>query len=386
VKSSPSRVLVPALAVLLVAAVALATLLVVERAHPDATAGGEAAAQGKVCTPSADRPGPLLDLGVQAGTGDPDAPLLPPDQVATLVDRAVGAGADVVSTDVSWESVLPTPDATPLFDALDLVLDAAQERGLAVRVQLTGSPAWAVDGGGDDDRWTPPTTRAELGRWRAFVGLVLRHLDGRADYVEIWSEPDEAAYWGGSPDPAAYARLLRATEPVVRRLAPRSILVTGGLGGNDLGYLDQLYDALGEDRPFDLVGVHPFSGSLPPFAASPTALSQGPFGAYDASFLGYRALHDVMAEHGDARRGLYVGEFGYSTEEREGMLATPDRVRADYVGQALGAATCTPYVVALSWYYLHPTAWDDPSWTLLDEQGEPNLTYEALATWARSRP
>ena len=42
--------------------------------------------------------------------------------------------------------------------------------------------------------------------------------------------------------------------------------------------------------------------------------------------------------------------------------------------------------MALSWYYLHPTAWDDASWTLLDERGEPNLTYEALARWAGSRP
>ena len=382
-KQGLTRVLLPALAVLLVAAVAAVTLLVVDRARPDAAAGPAAE---PTCTPSTDRPGPLLDLGVQAGTGDPDAPLLPAEEVGALVDRAVEAGADVISTDVSWESVLPAPDVQPLLGGLDLVVDAARERGLGVRVQLTGSPGWAVAGGGDDQQWAPPTTRAELARWRDFVALVLRHLDGGADYVELWSEPDEPEYWAGAPDPAAYARLLEATEPVVRRWAPRAELVTGGLGGNDLGYLDRLYDALGEDRPFDLVGVHPFSGSLPPFAASPSELTRGPFGAYDASFLGYRALHDVMAEHGDARRGIYVGEFGYSTQERDGMVATPDRLRAEYVGQALGAVTCTPYVVALSWYYLHPTAWDDASWTLLDERGEPNLTYEALARWAGSRP
>lgn len=377
------RVLVPALAVLLVACVATITLLALGREGPEETA---TESRERTCTPSAAQPGPLLDLGVQAGTGDPADPLLSAAEVGALVDRAVGAGADVISTDVSWEAVLPTEDSRPLFDALDLVVAAATERGLAVRVQLTGSPGWAVAGGGDDAQWAPPTTRAELARWRDFVALTLRHLDGRADFVEVWSEPDEPGYWAGAPDPAQFAALLRATEPVVRRVAPRATLVTGGLGGNDLGYLDQVYEALGDARPFDLVGVHPFAGALPPFAEPPTALADGPFGPYDASFLGYRDLHRVMASHGDARRGLYLGEFGYSTRAREGSIGTPDGLRAEYVGQALGAATCTPYVVALSWYYLHPTAWDDPSWTLLDKTGTPNRTYQALADWAASRP
>ena len=375
------RFLVPLLAALVVALVVVCVVLV-GREPARTVADGE----DRTCESSPDAPGPLLDLGLQPGTGDPADPLLSRAEVERLADLAADAGADVLSTGVSWAAVQPTVDSDPLFDALDLVVAAAEERGLALRVKLTESPEWAVAGADDPTTWAPPTSRDELARWRDFVALTLRHLDGRADYVEVWGEPDEPAYWGGAPDPAAFARLLRTTEPVVRRLAPRATIVTGGLGGNDLGYLEQVYEALGDARPFDLVGVHPYAGALPPTAQPASATYEGPFGAYDASFLGYRDLHDVMASHGDSRRGLYLGEFGYSTAPREGMIGTPDAERATYVEQALGAATCTSYVEALSWYYLHPTAWDDPAWTLLDEAGRPNRTYEALAEWARTRP
>lgn len=375
------RLLVPAIAVVALALVVLATYVVTGR-----SGGGAATDEADLlCPVSASRPGPLIDLGVQAGTGDPARPLLPEREVDVLVDRAVEAGADVISTVVSWQSVFPTADSQPLFGALDRVVEAARQRGLDVRVRLIGSPAWAVGEGRGDER-QPPTSREELDRWRTFVAAVLRHLDGAAAYVEVWGEPDEDASWGGRPDPAEFARLLSATEPVVRRLAPEAVLVSGGLGGNDIGYLEQLYNVLGRERPFDLVGVHPFAAALPPVSQSASAVYEGPFGTYDGSFLGYRAMHEVMAANGDADRGLYLGEFGYSTEPREGLVATPDDLRATYATQALGLATCTPYVVGLGWYYLHPTPYDDPSWTLLDEQGEPNRTYAAIAEWSRSRP
>lgn len=374
------RLLVPVIAVLVLCLVVLVTFLALGRETGRTTAD----AADRPCAPSASRPGPLLDLGVQAGTGDPRRPVLPETEVDTLVDRAVGAGADVISTVVSWQSVLPTADSRPSFTALDRVVEAARQRGLEVRVRLTGSPAWAV--ADSEQQWQPPTSRVQLQRWRAFVALVLRHLDGAAAYVEVWSEPDEDRYWAGRPDPAEFARLLRATDPVVRRHAPDAVLVSGGLGGNDLGYLDQLYNVLGEDRPFDLVGVHPFAGALPPLSRPASATYEGPFGDYDGSFLGYRTMRAVMATHGDADRGLYLGEFGYSTEARGGQIPTPDELRATYATQALNLVTCTPYVVGLSWYYLHPTPYDDPSWTLLDEQGRPNETYDALAAWSRTRP
>lgn len=331
----------------------------------------------------------LVDLGIQVATGEPSRPLRSAREVERLVDLAVRAGADVVSTDVGWPDVQPTRGTAPRWEALDRLLDAAAARDLRVRVQLTGTPAWALDDGPaspEAARWQPPRSAAELRRWRGFVRSALQHLDGRADLVEVWNEPDNPAYWTTGVDPAAFARLLEATAPVVRRWAPDARIVSGGLAANDIGYLERLYAALGPgERPFDLVGVHPFTGSRPPTSQDPEARYETGLGTEDLTFTGFRDLHDVMVENGDGDLGLYLGEFGYSTAPQDGYDGVPDAQRARYLPQALDLAACDASVAGLGWYYLHPTRWDDPAWTLVDERLRPSRTYDALVAWTRSR-
>ena len=180
--------------------------------------------------------------------------------------------------------------------------------------------------------------------------------------------------------------LLEATAPVVRRWAPDARIVSGGLAANDIGYLERLYAALGPgERPFDLVGVHPFTGSRPPTSQDPEARYETGLGTEDLTFTGFRDLHDVMVENGDGDRGLYLGEFGYSTAPQDGYDGVPDAQRARYLPQALDLAACDASVAGLGWYYLHPTRWDDPAWTLLDQRLRPSRTYDALVAWTRSR-
>ncbi|MCL8024433.1 hypothetical protein [Nocardioides bruguierae] len=361
------------------------------RAPSDDVADGGTGTAGttlSTCTPTAAQPGPLLDLGVQAATGDAADPVLDPEQVDALVAAAADAGADVVSTAVAWQAVEPSRGVRR-WAAVDEVVDSALAAGLEVRVVLTGSPSWAVGDGTLSDaeaRWRAPTTPAELRRWRSFVAAAAEHLSGRATYVEVWSEPDTPEFWTTGPSPRAYARLLTQTSQVLRRVAPDLTIISGGLGGNDIGFLRRVYRALGPgERPFDLVGVHPWPGDDAPAAVDASAPLTGTFGAYDDTFAGYRDVWRVLVAHGDDDLGLYVGEFGYSTSDHGDVRGTDDATRAGYVAQALGIATCTPYVVGLSWYYLHPTPWNPASWTLLDDQGTTNRTYAALRTWTQRR-
>ena len=135
---------------------------------------------------------------------------------------------------------------------------------------------------------------------------------------------------------------------------------------------------------FDQLGVHPYNGDrAPETVRSDWIYDRPPFGAFDQNFLGFRTMHDVMGEHGDGSKPLYIGEFGYSTQPWREFDAVSDAQRADYLGEAFEAATCFGYISALSWYYFHPTPFNEPSWTLLDRQGRPNETYRALVRWAR---
>ncbi|WP_205472206.1 lipopolysaccharide biosynthesis protein [Nocardioides sp. SYSU D00038] len=340
------------------------------------------------CRVSADRPGPALDLGVQPATGDPAAPLRPQAEVERLVASAAEAGATVVSTSVSFRVVRPTEGGPDDFTGLDRFLDAARGAGLGVRLSLVGMPDWALDRP-TGERYHPPLSAPELAAWADLVRATLRHA-GPVDYVEVWPGPDDRKFWTTGPDPAAFAALLQVSWEVVQEVAPDAHVIAGGLIGNDIGYLERLYDALHETgsdvSPFDLLGVQPFSGGAPPEEVDEARVYDEPgSGLVDENFTGFRGLREVMKDNGDAGLDMYVSQFGYSTTGEDGSAPVADDLRAEYVGQALDAVTCSPYVVGFSWYYLHPTRWDPASWTLLDEELRPNLTYGALRRWTTER-
>lgn len=359
-------------------------------ASPGTSGSGSAVRDSPSCVPGPERPAPTVDLGVQASTR---TALLSRARVDRLVRLAKRAGASVISTSTSWRYLQPTAGTAPAdfrYRGIDRVIDAARAAGLGVRLQLIGMPAWAVD---DASRpWSenrPPLTRTELQRWTSFVTAVAQHVADRVDYLEVWNEPNGEQYWPTGPDPAAFADLLAATYAPVKAVAPDLQVISGGLTGNDIGYLQQLYndfDLSGlADPPLDLVGVHPFTGSASPDTVDPArTYSRDPYGLVDEDFTGYKSLHEVTQQHGDGARELYIGAFGYGDRPSRGEPGVPDDVRAGYVQEALEQVTCTPYVRALSWYYLHPTPFDPAAWTLLDRDLRPNATYRAFVAWTEA--
>ncbi len=56
------------------------------------------------CVPSPDKPGPALDLTVKVDTGDPARPFRSVEEVGRLVAAADEAGADIISTSLSWRT------------------------------------------------------------------------------------------------------------------------------------------------------------------------------------------------------------------------------------------------------------------------------------------
>lgn len=352
--------------------------------------GSTGATEEPGCERGADRPGPRVDLGVQAATGDPEAPLRSYEEIRQLVRLAERAGASVISTTASFRALQPKPGMPYRFTGMDRVIGAARSAGMEVRLRVIGMPDWALDEPTGKPR-QPPETEAELQRWATYVENLMRHVRGKVSYVEIWNEPNSQAYWSTGPDPVAFMRLLATTYEIVHRVAPATKVVSGGLIGNDIGYLEEMYaaaDTLGLDSsPFDLLGVHPFTNGAAPADVDPARrYDREPWGPFDENFTGFTALHDVMAENGDEDLPLFISQFGYSDRTVRRMDAVPDKVRADYLTEAFNLVTCEPYVEAFSWYALHPTPWDPPSWTLVDENYRPNLTYAALVRWANRAP
>ncbi len=332
---------------------ALASFLLSSGIGPIAPAAAPAKTS---CMPTGTEPGPLVDLGVHGA--DPGG-LLTEGTIGTLIDLADRAGASIISTTASWRDLRPDPTAPYDWTALDDVIDRAGAAGMRVRLQLQGMPTWAVTGSAPDGEWRPPLTEQELAAWSTFVSDLMLHVRGRVDYVEIWDEPNEADHWTPGPDPRAYSALLQASYPLVKRIDPEVVVVSGGLSTNDLGYLTELYGALddspGERRPFDMLGLHRSGG--------------------------HRRMHDAMRDHGDGEKGVYVGELGYATVPARDWRAVDEATRSRYLTETMEATTCTPYVFAVSWH-LQPTDVTTESWTLLDAALRPTQSYDALAAWA----
>ncbi len=336
------------------------------------------------CAPTRSEPGPLVDLGVrEADLGG----LLTEGTVGRLVELADRAGASIISTKVSWRTLLPDQSASYDWRALDSIIDAAGAADKRVRLQLVGMPTWAVTGAAPDATWRPPLTDQEVAAWSVFVSDVMLHVRGRVDYVEIWDEPNEATRWSSGPDPRAFSALLQASYPVVKRIDPDVVVISGGLSNNDLGYLTALYQALddspGERRPFDMLGLHPSTGTRPPGAGDPNgSYDRYPFGEYDQTFAGFRRMHDLMGDHGDGEKDIYIGELGYSAAPGPVSQPVDDATRARYLTETMESTTCTPYVFVLSWQ-LHPTAGAPAAWTMLDPALRPTQTYDALVAWSQ---
>jgi hypothetical protein len=331
---------------------------------------------------------PVKDLGMQ--------PLsLTLAQQISLLNLAKQAGVGVINTGVSWATAEPDGSqlSSTVWRTLTQFVADVRVRGMAVRLQLYGLPQWARDPGDPDNStapWQAPQGRAELGRWAAWINTVVKHFGTTVSFYEIWNEENTQMFWTQGPSPMTYAALLACSYVAAKRANPRSVIITGGLSTNDVGYLQHLYSAL-DAYPhasafhdfFDLLGVHPYSGGRSPAVNSSRWTVPSTWGTDDTNFLGFVELHSVMAAHGQGYKQIYLGEYGapvtgYGADTATGFTQISEATRSAYVTLAYRLAASQPYVVALSWYAFYPDRFDPPAWALVRN---PDGSLDATSQW-----
>ena len=223
-----------------------------------------------------------------------------------LPHAASKLGADWVRLWALWQDMETAPGQynEPLISAMNGRIAALKARGVKVLVVVHRAPAWASDGRGGI---APPSNPATFGR---FMGGIAQRVPG-ADAWELWNEPDSGEFWAGGADPAAYAALLRAAYPAIKAVQPSDVVVTGGMVGNNMDFLGQLY-ANGAQGSFDAVGVHTDTACLTDGPRSYYRDERGRVGRY--TFSAYREVHAVMADHGDAGKPIWMTEMGWNTQ------------------------------------------------------------------------
>ena len=315
------------------------------------------------------------------------------EELDRSLDLAVDAGVTQIQSGATWWFLnLGRQPRDYDWTDLDRLLSATEARDLRVVLRLSGSPSWIHGGSVGDGApgletiWRPPVySETQLRHWGDFVADVVSRYGNRVAFYELWNEPNGIDYWRPGPDPAGFASLLRTGYLRAKHADPDVLIANGGLSRNDIGYLETLYEELRNTYPdaeanghfFDILGVHPYSRDVAPSTVTDELVSSGEYGLIDENFIAFTRMHDVLVEHGEGDKLLYLGEYGFSTTETW-MDPVPDERRARYLVEAFTIAERYPYVLGLNWYDFLPYDDAQAAWAIMEQDGRPTATFEAL--------
>ncbi len=240
------------------------------------------------------------------------------------LDAMAAAGVRWNRFDVGWVSFEPRKGefSSWWFARLDRVVKACLDRGIEPQFVIISTPGWANDNRG----WTyPPARPSDIS---GFVRALAFRYRGRVRYFEVWNEPDVATYWRPSPDATAYVQMLKAAHAAAKEANPESVIISGGLLGNDLDFVQRMYDA-GAKGYFDLLGLHLYPGHSGPYQP------HDPYNIVNArwNFYGIPGLRAKLESNGDAGKNIWISEFGWQTS-LAGQWPVSEATQALYIGQS----------------------------------------------------
>ena len=264
-------------------------------------------------------------------------------EVDRQLDAARSAGARIVRVDVGWASVEESGKgrwSDWYLRRLDAVVAKAESRGLQLLPTFLATPCWAStappelrqgcrgDWSARGVQYYAPADPADYGDALAFL---VRRYGRRVPAWELWNEPNSRRFFNADEPAREYVDLVKASYVRVKAIDEDVQVVAGALMHADSTFTERLYD-LGIEGHFDAFSIHPYSEDRAP-------LDPGSERYRHLSFVrGVPAVHEVMADHGDASP-LWLTEFGWNTSSLRNTDAwrngVDEATQADYVRQAL---------------------------------------------------
>jgi len=283
---------------------------------------------------------------------------------------------------VYWWQCEPAPGEYD-FGALDAEIAAAAERGIRVQPVVYGTPAWL-----SAQAARPPLGRQAMSAWTGFLHELVRRYGsggelwrGRLRRLpvrlwQVWNEPNFVVFWKPSPNPAAYARLLRASARAIRSADRRAKIVLAGVAPVGAGlktwvFLRRLFRVPGIRHDFDFVALHPYSATL--------------------AELDYqvRRVRRAMTQAGLGRLPLLVTELGvaswgsYPSAFVEGPAGQADFLAAAY--RRLLGMRRRWHIAGVDWYTWRDQAQADHTCSFCQGAGLLGLNGEPKPAWRAYR-
>ncbi len=207
-----------------------------------------------------------------------------------------------------WDEIEPQPGVYQ-WDQWDAIVQPfTANTDLKLVAVLMNAPAWTHE---VDNPTAPPTDPADFA---AFARAFAERYGATIDVYQIWDEPNLREAWGGAdPRPADYLALLSDAYSAIHGADSSATVIAAGLAPttetgpanlSDIDYLNDLY-ALGAAPYMDAVGAKPFG-----FDRSPDDRTVR---ADTLDFSRLVALREVMTEHGDGAKALWLSSWGWNS-------------------------------------------------------------------------
>lgn len=239
--------------------------------------------------------------------------------VERLALLAETAHVQVVREAFDWHRVEPRQG---YFDwpKFDQAVEVARAHRLEVLGRLQYSAGWASSAPasvtGSARYYYPP---ADVATFAAYARAVVHRYKDRIHRWEIWNEPNEKALWGGAPNAAGYAALLKAAYAAIKAEDPSAVVLLGGLStGPDQTFLQGVYNA-GAWGSFDVLAIHAFVNDDP---ASSTSMFP----------VWIDLAKSTVAAKGS--KPIWITEWGWSTYTK----GVSEASQADYVANGFAVA------------------------------------------------
>jgi hypothetical protein len=248
---------------------------------------------------------------------------------------------------MSWHDAEPSKGSisSTYLTQFDNAVNLAKWKGQNVIVDVYQSPSWAS---GTSDPDAPPSNPAD---YASFISRMAQRYGGQVYAWEIWNEENLGRFWGQSPNPGAYANMLKAAYQAVKSASGSTVLF-GGMSTSDYDYLQGVYNAAPDiGNYFDGMAIHPYA---PPYSPDLVRYDGSGHIAKD-SFPAYREVRQVMLAHGNDKP-LYFTEMGWSTTSQPGMGVSPDQ-QAAYTQLAWKCMQMDQYIKVGILYELRDNFW-----------------------------
>ncbi|MBC8504994.1 MAG: hypothetical protein ISR58_14255 [Anaerolineales bacterium] len=264
-------------------------------------------------------------------------------------------GLDWITIDFDWAKYWPKANNSPNWGTLDSVMHQIGGTNMAVMISITNAPAWALDSGGPNHEWTTDLA----------LRLARRYPDDLLA-LEIFPAANTTHGWGKTPNPTAYAQLLKTIHNTLTNEGFNNTLIAAGIDPSAgkqeaLDFLLALYNA-GSALYSPVVSIR-----LPALSHDPKT---NPNEVSDHTLRFYEEARQVMLENGHQNGLIWVTRFDW----KQGGLSDTNE-QAVWLQNAYLTMRSQLYIGVASFYCLNNA---ESSTALLSNTGKATPVLDAL--------